>query len=342
MRLDRRGFLRAAAAVGGVVALRLWPFRPSLLPEAVPVTGAPLRARVVLVATEQHRDGVLRALRLLDPLRLEGRTVVLKPNLNSSHPFPGSTHVDTLRALIEVCRNAGAREITVADRSGMGETARVMQEKGLEPMAREMGVRLVPLDSLPPSAWRSRSGPGWHWARGVLYPTLLDQADAIVQTCCLKTHRFGGQFTLSLKNTVGMVARTGPDGYDYMRELHASPLQRVLIAELNTLYTPALVLLDGIEAFVDGGPESGTLARPRVVLAGTDRVAIDAVGVALLRLHGATGPVASGAIFQQEQIRRAVELGLGVASPAAIDLVTDSAEGQEVIEAVRGELARRG
>ena len=71
-------------------------------------------------------------------------------------------------------------------------------------------------------------------------------------------------------------------------------------------------------------------------------MAIDAVGVALLRLHGATGPVARGAIFQQEQIRRAVELGLGVASPAAVDLVTDSAKGQEVIEAVRGELARRG
>ena len=78
-----------------------------------------------------------------------------------------------------------------------------------------------------------------------------------------------------------------------------------------------------------------------MVLAGTDRVALDAVGVALLRMHGVSGPVAQGPIFEQEQIRRAVELGLGVTSPAAIDLVTDSLDGQAVIQSIRAELARR-
>gem|GEM_PF-2478140 len=117
--------------------------------------------------------------------------------------------------------------------------------------------------------------------------------------CCLKTHRFGGHFTLSLKNSVRMVARTGPDGYDDMLELHSSPFQRTLIAEINALYRPALVVLDSIEAFVDGGPETGKLARPGVVLAGVVRVAIDAVGVALLRIHGTKGPVSEGPELQK-------------------------------------------
>jgi uncharacterized protein (DUF362 family) len=125
-----------------------------------------------------------------------------------------------------------------------------------------------------------------------------------------------------------------------MRELHGSPLQRTLIAELNTLYRPAMVVLDGIEAFVDGGPETGRLARPGVVVAGTDRVAIDAIGVALLRMHAVTGPVAAGRIADQEQIRRALELGLGVAAADEIDIVTDSTEGRSAAAQVRAELRR--
>src|SRR5262249_58059891 len=110
--------------------------------------------------------------------------------------------------------------------------------------------------------------PGSHWQRGVLFPRLLEEAEAIVSTCCLKTHRFGGHVTLSLKNSVGAVAKFGPDGYNYMRELHGSAAQRQMIAEINLLYRPAVVLLDGLEAFVDGGPEAGRKVAPGVLVAG--------------------------------------------------------------------------
>jgi len=347
VRETRRNFL--ITVLGGAAALELTPgpgragsqaAPAAVLGVAGPAESAPRPGRVALIKTDSHRDGVLRALRLLPQVAVRGRTVAIKPNLNSSDPFPGSTHAETLRTLVEFCKIGGAGEITIADRSGMGDTAQVMRDKGLDVMARGLGVQLVPLDRLSPSAWVGRTLPGAHWRRGVLFPIPFERADIIIQTCCLKTHRFGGQFTLSLKNSVGIVARRGPDGYDYMEELHGSPLQRTLIAELNVFYRPALVVVDGIEAFVDGGPETGRLARPGVVLAGTDRVALDAVGVALLRMHGVTGPVAQGPIFEQEQIRRAVELGLGTTSDAGIELVTDTPEGQAVIASVRAELGR--
>jgi uncharacterized protein (DUF362 family) len=327
---SRREFLRMAAATGGALAMQHWPSWAF----------AASSARVALVRTDDHRDGVLRALKLLDPLPVQGRAVVIKPNLNSSHPFPGSTHPDTMRTLIELCRAGGAGQVTIPDRSGMGDTTRVIREKGFDTLAASLGARVVALETLPAGEWTARSIPGGHWRQGVLFPSLIEQADMIISTCCLKTHRFGGQFTLSLKNSVGMVARQGADGHDYMRELHGSPQQRTLIAELNTLYRPAMVVLDGLEAFVDGGPEAGKLARPGVVLAGTDRVAIDAVGVALLRMHGVSGPVAAGRIADQEQIRRAVELGLGVASAEAIEILADSAEGRAVAAQVKVELGR--
>jgi uncharacterized protein (DUF362 family) len=51
-----------------------------------------------------------------------------------------------------------------------------------------------------------------------------------------------------------------------------------------------------------------------------------AAGVALLRHFGTTPEVSRGAIFDQEQIARAVQLGLGVTGPDGIELVTGDAD----------------
>jgi uncharacterized protein (DUF362 family) len=107
-----------------------------------------------------------------------------------------------------------------------------------------------------------------------------------------------------------------------MQELHSSPNQRLLIAEINTVYSTDLVVLDGVEAFVNGGPMRGTRMDANVILAGNDRVAIDAIGVAILRLFGTTPAVSQGPIFSLQQIARAVELGVGIKSPDQIELVS--------------------
>ena len=65
-----------------------------------------------------------------------------------------------------------------------------------------------------------------------------------------------------------------------------------------------------------------------MVLAGTDPVAIDAVGVAILRLFGTTPQVSEGKVFELEQIARAVELGLGIDAPERIRIVTGDAESE--------------
>jgi uncharacterized protein (DUF362 family) len=55
-------------------------------------------------------------------------------------------------------------------------------------------------------------------------------------------------------------------------------------------------------------------------------VALDAVGVALLRYHGCQTEVARGKVFQQDQIKRAVQLGLGVDKPDKIEFITGDPE----------------
>jgi uncharacterized protein (DUF362 family) len=184
--------------------------------------------------------------------------------------------------------------------------------------------------------WVMVQPPGSHWKEGFPFARPCLEAEALVQTCCLKPHRFGGHFTMSLKNSVGMVAAAVPGGkHDFMRELHGSPHQRLMIAEINAAYEPALVLLDGVEAFISAGPDRGTRVWGDVVLAGTDRVAIDAVGLALLRHLGYSGVAARGGIFEQEQIARAVELGLGVDMPEKIELVTDDPDSEAYAAQIR-------
>ena len=164
---------------------------------------------------------------------------------------------------------------------------------------------------------------------------VFHDADKIVQTCCLKTHRFGGHFTLSLKNSVGLVAKKVPGGmYDYMWELHGSPFQRQMIAEINSHYNLDFVVMDGIKAFVTGGPESGKVVEPNLLLASKDRVAIDAVGVAILKMYGAKGKVGEAGIFEQDQLKRAAELCLGVKSVDEIKLMPLNSESQAEVEKI--------
>ena len=279
--------------------------------------------QVAFVKTQDRVAGVNKALDLLEIHSMEGKDLFLKPNFNSADATPGSTHNDVLSTLVQRLQVMGASRITVGDRSGMGDTRTVMEQKDVFRMADELGFETVVFDELDASGWEMMQVPGSHWQKGFAVARPVLEADGVVQTCCLKTHRYGGHFTMSLKNSVGLVAKWVPgDSHNYMSELHGSPHQRRMIAEVNAAYQPDLIVLDGVEAFVDGGPARGKQVDSQVILAGTDRVAIDAIGVAILRYFGTTPAVSRGPIFQQEQIARAVELGLGVDGPEKIELIT--------------------
>jgi uncharacterized protein (DUF362 family) len=298
--------------------------------------------KISLVRTADRIEGTRKALELLGINPVKGKSVILKPNFNTADPAPGSTHNDTLRSLVLALKEMGAREITLAERSGPGDsTHHIMETKGVLHMAKELGFDILDLQAMDRDGWVLVKPKDSHWKDGFLFPKIYREAESIVQTCCLKTHQFGGHFTLSLKCSVGMVPPgLGPGGdYPYMNELHSSPYQRQMIAEINTAYSPDLIVLDGVEAFVDGGPHIGKRVNADVMLAGTDRIAIDAVGVVILRLLGTTPEVSKGRIFEQDQIKRAAELGLGVTSAEQIEIITGDKESEEYAEKVREILA---
>lgn len=293
-----------------------------------------LMTKVAVISTNDRVYGVNKSFELLGINPVKGKKVVLKPNFNTADPPPASTHMDTFRQILVKIQELGAKSIAVAERCGPANTEEVFKVKGLYGLVDEFDFDVVNLSTVPEDEWVMKNPEGNHWKNGFLFAKIYDEAECVVETCCLKTHQYGGHFTLSLKNATALVPR---EGYSYMNELHSSPHQRKMIAEINAAYKWDLVIMDGVVAFVDGGPMEGTRREANVFVAGNDKVAIDAIGVALLRILGTTPSVSKGPIFEQEQIARAVELGIGISSFHEIEFLTDSSESEILVEKIKVE-----
>jgi uncharacterized protein (DUF362 family) len=325
--MNRREFLFAltGAALSGSAFAKMNPSQQSSETQ---------RAKVSLVKTSDRASGIQKAITILGINPVNGKDVLLKPNFNTADPFPGSTHNDTLINLISHLREMGAKSITIGERSGPPDTSDVLREKGIYGICKKLAVNLINFEGLKPNEWINIKPAGSHWKNGFDVAKPIIDSECIVTTCCLKTHGYGGVFTISLKLAVGITNKNN------MEELHSSSKNmRKMIAEINQAYKPSLTLLDATEAFVDGGPMTGIKKRADVILAGTDRIAIDAVGISILKELGSNKAIIGRKIFEQEQIARAAELGLGVKRPEDIDIATDDEESRVYADKLKGILS---
>jgi uncharacterized protein (DUF362 family) len=323
--IHRRDFLKGAAA--GLLFLPHTDF------DELGVRPTGPTSRVVLIRTGNRREGVRRAIELLDPTGMAGKHVVLKPNYNTADAAPAGTDNDTLAQIVTEMQERDAGQITLGESSGPPETQGVMESKGVFDLASDMGFGVVNYDAIPDGDWVHVQPSGTHWPEGFHLPRQAVNAEYLVSTCCLKTHGFGGVFTMSLKLSVGLTPKP------IRRGMHRSPHMRRMIAELNQGYTPQLIVMDGVDTFVDGGPTRGELKAGDVMIAGTDRVAVDAVGLAVLKELGSNDAIMGTPIFQQEQMARAVEVGLGVSGPEQIEIVSDDEAGTAYATTIQGILA---
>jgi len=290
-------------------------------------------AQVYIVKTTDRAEGIKLLLENHPLPDLEGKKIIIKPNFNSDDPFPATTHIDTLREVIKAVKAQDPKSITIAERSGMGDTDRVLSNRGVYKLSLEEQVKVVNLDALDTDEWILMGLTDTYWKKGYLVPKIVTEADYIINIPCLKTHRFGGDFTMALKNNVGLVAKSGPT-HNYMWELHTSPHQRLMIADINKNIATDLVIMDAIKGFKNKGPEKGDLIEPELMLLSDDIIAIDAVGVAILRMYGTTDKVQEGDIFDLDQIRRAAEFHLGVRFAEEIELVAANRAAEPVIEKI--------
>jgi len=222
------------------------------------------------------KASVARALDLIGGLGKvisPGDRVILKPNFNSPDPYPGSSDLDFLKSVVQILNEAGAKVVVGESSGGIWRPTRKVMEK-LDALRQltDIGAEVIAFDDR-----------AWDWVRvrvdgdylkEVTVPRSVYEADKIVYLPCMKTHQLA-RFSLSLKLAVGYV-HPGE-----RRSMHMRNLERK-IAEFNLALQPDLVIMDGRKAFVSGGPATGELVEPGVIMASGDQVAIDVEALKIL------------------------------------------------------------
>ena len=255
-------------------------------------------------AKENLKKSILEAVTLLggfERLINKGEVVLLKPNFNTSDPFPASTDLFFLRAVVELVYDCGAKIVMIGDSSTMSlNTRKVMEKIGVFELEKmERPPRIYVFDE---RRWIKKTVPGAKYLKSVSVSEYLDRADKLILLPNLKTH-FRAQFTGSLKLSVGFMKPFGRVG------LHLRHIQEK-IAELNKIINPALIIMDARKCFIRKGPSEGEVREPKLILASTDRVAIDVEGIKIIQSF--TGNSLKDIDpWQITQIKRAVELGIG-------------------------------
>jgi uncharacterized protein (DUF362 family) len=276
----------------------------------------------------------------------KGQSVYLRVNSNSGDPYPYSTAPETIAVIGGMLRDMGITDLRIGDRSFWGDsnTAANLRRNGIAQAAQALGTEAkvyddnvdwltLPADMLP------------NWTGTVRLPKDVTDADHMIILSCVKTH-FIAQFTMSLKISLGLVHASDRSRAGNLRT-HDERVLHKQSAQVNKAFTPSLVVQDGYSAVISGGPtvndrppgapasfSKGITGEPKVFIVSTDRIAADAVGVAVLqtvspdyeRVHK-TKP------FENPQIIAAVEAGLGIGSAGELDLSGPTVPNLDVLRA---------
>ncbi len=272
-------------------------------------------ANVSIVKESSIRESVRKAISMVGDLDFikPGDTVLVKPNVNSDDPYPGTTNPEVIKELVSMCYEKGAKKVIVADRSGVSwqNTMRNMEKTGIAQAGRSAGAEVVALDN---EEWiMVKPEKTKYWVNGFRIPKIVTEVDHLINVAVVKTHSIA-DFSMSLKNFVGFIHMS-----DRMF-MHSSGNLKEMIAELNLAFNPKLNILDASKVFVSGGPDRGEVKIPMMIIAGNDRVAVDITGLALLRSLGTIPAIQSRDIWSHPQIKRAVELEIGIKSHSSINL----------------------
>ena len=236
-----------------------------------------------------------------------GKSVLLKPNLvEPTRVAPQvNTHPAVVRAVAEVFRSWGAREVFVAEGQGhCRDSDLILEQSALGPMLDEERIEFVDLNH--DDVYTVQNRLRLTGLPSLLLPVTLRRADLIVSLPKLKTHHWTG-VTCSMKNLFGVmpgICYGWPKNVLHREGIHAS------ILDINRVVGPHLAIVDGIIGMEGDGPIMGSPRAAGVLVMGTNLPAVDATCARLMGIDprrvaylaaasGRLGPIAERHIRQR-------------------------------------------
>jgi len=234
-------------------------------------------SKVAIVKGTKAIDITEKVLQLIRPeverVLSTGKPILIKPNyINSKHPSTGITTdgrvvEGTVKFLTE---NKIGERVLIGEGSGWADTFEAFKVAGVDAVARRWGVKLVDLNKddfvevHPPNPY----------SLGKTKVAKTAFESTIISVPKLKLHRIA-TVTLSLKNMMGALASKG--------SMHNGRLSKNIV-DLVSVLKPSVSIIDGIIAG-EGHETSGNPVEMNLTIAGTDPVAVDAVGAAVMDIQ---------------------------------------------------------
>jgi uncharacterized protein (DUF362 family) len=228
----------------------------------------------------------------------KGSVVFLKPNMSFPNPpdMGTTTHPEVIRAVAQLCLDAGAKRVIAAD-FPMGRAAQCFERSGMNALAASM-KELTFVEIKEQAQFESIEVPLGQEVKTLEVPRILRKADVFINLPTAKVHS-ATTVSFGLKNLMGLF-------WD-RRRFHVDFNLHNAIADLATVLTPQLTLLDGTYLLLTNGPQGpGKTAQANTIVAGIDPLAVDAAGCGLGLWNGRS--TAPGDV---KHIALAAERGLG-------------------------------
>ena len=203
-----------------------------------------------------------------------GDVVWIKPNIGFriGPEFAANTNPDVVATLVRLCFEAGAKEVKVGDNSCYGADG-AYPLSGIEAAAKEAGAEVVYLDL---ERFEEVEIGGEHLDTWPLYPDIID-SDLVINVPIVKHHPVT-RVTVCLKNYMGVA---GGDRNTWHEVIDPC------LCDLTAYMKPRLSVVDAVRVLKKGpmGGDLDDVELKGVVAAGTDPVALDALGAELLGLN---------------------------------------------------------
>ena len=224
---------------------------------------------------------------------------MIKPNIgwNKAPEFGSNTHPETVATLVELCKQAGAKEVRVFDHCCHNGA---YEGSGVKEAVEKAGGVMV--DGGNEGQYVQTENPKAKKFTSAKVHKAVLEADVYI-TCPPLKHHSGSEMTACMKNVMGTVWDRGA--------MHKNDLHQC-IADAVYFRKPDLCVLDAYMPMVRNGPvgkDTNDLVERKTLLASRDIVAIDAAGAALLNKAGKIRHVQLGE-----------EMGLGTADLSKLNI----------------------
>ncbi|MCF6155722.1 MAG: DUF362 domain-containing protein [Candidatus Brocadia sp.] len=250
----------------------------------------------------------------LEKLDIQGKTVLIKPNIVNRYPSPANTNPLLIKYLTKLLHESGASKIFVGDMSAIYAlpTKKNAMKSGIWEVIQTEEVTFVPFED---HGWVEVEIPNGRFVKNAIVSEIIYHVDRVINVPVIKTHSFAN-YSISLKNFIGAI-------HAQQRPYFIAPeFWDEVVAELNVAYTPHLNILDGTKIFIKKGPTRGTVASPNLIAITGDRIAADVVGLSIIKAFGGEEKISNKSVWEQRQVKRAIELHLGVSSSSELKIVS--------------------